>query len=78
MKLKNQLELNYKARFQSLNAIKKGCSTQSIISLASDLLEILCSHREKIYKKQRLQHEKTKVIVFLMSLILRSQPKDPL
>ena len=28
-------------------AIKKGCSTQSIVSLASDLLEILCSHREK-------------------------------
>ena len=34
-------------RSQSLNAIKKGCSTQSIIGLASDLLEILCSHGEK-------------------------------
>ena len=31
----------------SSNAIKKGCSTQSIIGLASDLLETLCSHREK-------------------------------
>ena len=30
-----------------LNAIKKGCSTQSIINLASNLLEVLCSHREK-------------------------------
>ena len=30
-----------------IDAIKKGCSTQSIINLASDLLEILCSHREK-------------------------------
>ena len=33
--------------FIAFNAIKKGCSTQSIISLASDLLEILCSHQEK-------------------------------
>ena len=31
----------------NLSAIKKGCSTQSIISLALDLLEVLCSHREK-------------------------------
>ena len=35
------------SRVSMVNAIKKGCSTQSIIGLASDLLEILCSHREK-------------------------------
>ena len=56
-------------RYQIFNAIKKGCSTQSIIGLASDLLEILCSHREnKKNKKQRLQHEITKVVVFLMPI----------
>ena len=29
------------------DAIKKGCSTQSIFSLAPELLEILCGHRQK-------------------------------